>query len=258
MILSPGENIHAVIIVVHGLGEHIHRYSYMADQFKREGMGFLGVDLPGHGRSEGRRGIIKNFKLLREMLSILLNASNQTFPGVPVYIYGHSLGGLIVIDYLLKNKPKIQGAIITSPWLRLNFQPSKAKLAMASVLRYLTPWITQPTGLIPEHISHDRNIVDNYKIDPLVHDKISIGLLNSIMSTASSSVSLVSELKTPVLLIHGTDDLITSFNGSSEFASRSAKIEFKPWEGGYHELHNEPFKDEVFQYIINWIKKRHK
>ena len=87
MIQSPGENTRAVIIMVHGLGEHIQRYNYWADLFKREGIGFLGVDLPGHGNSQGKRGSIKSYSLLFEMLDILLKSCNQTFPGCPVYIY---------------------------------------------------------------------------------------------------------------------------------------------------------------------------
>lgn len=93
MILSPGENLKAVIVFVHGIGEHIHRYDYWAGLFNKAGIGFAGVDLPGHGRSDGRRGHIKSYILLGEMIDILLKSCRQTFPGIPVYLYGHSLGG---------------------------------------------------------------------------------------------------------------------------------------------------------------------
>jgi alpha-beta hydrolase superfamily lysophospholipase len=255
IIQSPGEHTKAVIILVHGLGEHIQRYSSWAESFKNEGIGFLGVDLPGHGRTAGRRGSIRSYSLTDEMLDILLKTCNQTFPGCPVYIYGHSLGGGIVLDYLLRRKPVIKGAIVTSPWLRLSFEPSKIKIAMASVMKYIAPGLTQPSGLDANHISHDVKAVEKYKMDPLVHDKISVSLFDAAMSAAKYSLIHASELNIPTLLLHGSEDLITSPDASREFAGKTAKVELKVWNGGYHELHNETFKEEVFKFIIDWINR---
>jgi alpha-beta hydrolase superfamily lysophospholipase len=255
MIQSPGESIRAVIILVHGLGEHIQRYDYWAGVFNKEGIGFAGVDLPGHGRSEGRRGNIKSYALIGEMLDILLKSCKQTFPGVPVFIYGHSLGGGIVLEYLLRKNPKIKGAIVTSPWLRLSFEPSRGKLILAAVMKNLFPGLTQPSGLVVSHISHDQNVVDKYNSDPLVHGLISVSLFHGAMKAAKYSLEHASDLKIPVLMLHGSDDLICSPEGSREFAEKTTIAELKIWEGGYHELHNEPFKDEVFKYIMGWIKR---
>lgn len=255
MIQSPGENTSAVIILVHGIGEHIQRYVHWADLFKKEGIGFAGVDLPGHGRSEGKRGNIKSYALLGEMLDILISSCKRTFPGVPVYIYGHSLGGGIVLDYLLRKNPKIKAAIITSPWLRLSSEPPKIKLVIASIMKYLLPGLIQPSGLNVSHISHDNNIVEKYKIDPLVHDKISVNLFHEAMTAAEYTLAHAKELKIPTLLLHGNDDLICSPEGSREFAGKSSMVELKIWDGGYHELHNELFREEVFKYIMDWIKR---
>jgi alpha-beta hydrolase superfamily lysophospholipase len=255
MIQSPGDNTLGVIIFVHGVGDHIQRYNHWADLFKKEGFGFTGVDLPGHGRSDGRRGNIKSYALLEEMIDILLKTANRTFPGIPVYIYGHSLGGGVVIDYLLRKNPKIKGAIVTSPWLKLSFEPSKIKLVMAGVIRYLLPGLILPSGLNVGHLSNDRTIVEKYENDPLVHGKISISLFHSAMSAAKYSLEHASELKVRTLLMHGSNDMICSPEGSREFAAKTNKAELKIWEGGYHELQNEPFKDEVFKYIIDWINK---
>lgn len=255
MIESPGENTKAVIIFVHGLGEHIRRYQYWAGLFKQEGIGFVGVDLPGHGRSDGRRGNISNYSLPEEMLDILLSSCKQTFPGCPVYIYGHSLGGGIVLDYLLRRTPKIRGAIVTSPWLRLTFRPPKGKVMIAGIMKYLIPGLVQDSGLDVTHISHDRNVVELYSNDPLIHGKISLSLFTGAMNAAKYSLNHAAELKIPTLLLHGSDDLLTSPEGSREFAGKSNMVELKIWEGGYHELHNEAFKEEVFRYILNWINR---
>jgi Lysophospholipase len=256
MIQSPGENTRAVIILVHGLGEHVHRYLYWAELFKKEGIGFLGVDLPGHGNSHGRRGNIKSYDLLREMIDILLKSCKQTFPGCPIYIYGHSLGGGIVLDYLLKRKPKIKGAIVTSPWLRLSFEPAKSKILMASIMKNLLPGLIQPSGLNVNHISHDEAVVEKYSNDPLVHGKISVSLFYAAMTAAKYSLAHASELNIPTLMIHGSDDMLTSPEGSREFAGKTNMVELKIWDGGYHELHNEPFKNEVFKYIMDWINSK--
>lgn len=256
MILSPGENARAIIVMVHGIGEHIQRYSYMADLFRKEGIAFTGVDLPGHGRSDGRRGNIKSYKLLDEMITIMIDSCRKTFPGIPVYLYGHSLGGGIVLYYILRVNPRIKGAIVTSPWLRLSFEPSKVKVLLASLMKNLVPGLVQPTGLNVSHISHDEAVIANYKTDPLVHDMCSVSLYNEAMKAAKYSLEHASELKIPTLLIHGSDDLINSPEGSREFAGKSDKVKLKIWEGGYHELHNETFKDDVFRYIMEWINNK--
>ena len=256
MIQSPGENTKAVIILIHGLGEHIQRYIYWAGLFKKEGIGFAGVDLPGHGRSEGKRGNIRSYALLREMIDILLKSCNKTFPGIPVYLYGHSLGGTIVLDYLLRRNPKVKGAIITSPWLRLSFEPPKIKLIMASVMKNILPGLIQQSGLNANHLSHDETVVEKYRTDTLVHGKISVSLFHGSMSAAKYSLAHASELKVPTLILHGNDHKILSPEGSREFVGKTVMAKLKIWDGGYHELHNEPFKDEVFAYIMNWINRK--
>ena len=255
IIQSPGENTKAVIIMVHGLGEHIQRYYHWADLFRKEGIGFAGVDLPGHGRSDGKRGNIKNYEILTEMIDILFKTASRTFPGIPVFLYGHSLGGGIVLDYILRKNPKIKGAIITSPWLRLSFEPPKIKLFMASFLKYLLPSLIQQSGLDSIQLSHNEEVVEKYNNDPLVHFKISVSLFYGAINAAKYILSHASELRIPTLLLHGSDDQICSPDGSREFASKSDKVELKIWDGGYHELHNEPDNQEVFYYIIKWINR---
>ena len=256
MIQSPGEKQKAVIILVHGIGEHIHRYDDWAVLFNKEGIGFTGVDLPGHGRSDGTRGDIKSYTLLGEMIDILIKSCDQTFPGCPVYLYGHSLGGGIVLDYLLKRNPKLKGAIVSSPFLRLAFEPPKIKLILASVMKNILPGLIQPSGLNANHICHDITVVEKYKSDPLVHGKISVRLFNEALAAGQYSLMHAAELRTPTLLFHGSDDLLTSPDASREFASKTNMVELKIWDGGYHELHNEPFRDEVFKYIMNWINRQ--
>ncbi|MBG0860218.1 MAG: alpha/beta hydrolase [Bacteroidales bacterium] len=254
-ISSPGEKMRSIFIFVHGIGEHIRRYKPWAGLLNSEGVGFTGVDLPGHGRSDGRRGHISSFSLTDEMIDILIGNVRKTFPGIPVLFYGHSLGGTIVLDYLLRRKPDIKGAVVTSPWLKLSFEPEKYKVVLASVVKYVLPGLIQPAGLVAEHISRDAEVVKGYVSDPLNHDYISVSLFNSTISAAKRSLENASALHVPLLLLHGSADMICSPDGSREFASAAAMSELKIWDGGYHELHNEPFKKEVFDYLVSWINR---
>jgi alpha-beta hydrolase superfamily lysophospholipase len=122
-------------------------------------------------------------------------------------------------------------------------------------MKNILPGLIQPSGLNVRHISHDDNVVAAYSADPLVHGKISVSLFDGAMKAAKYSLDHASELKIPTLIIHGSDDLITSPEGSREFAGKTDMAELKIWEGGYHELHNEVFRDELFTYIMNWINK---
>lgn len=255
IIRSPGENARALILFVHGLGEHLQRYNHWSDLFAGENIAFAGLDLPGHGRSEGRRGSIRSFSVLDEMIDILLKTATRTFPGVPVYLYGHSLGGGIVLDYLIRRNPKIKGAIITSPWLLLSIEPSKIKTMLASVAGRIMPGLVQQSGLNTIHLSHDESVAELYNNDPLVHNKISLRLFMAATNAARNSLRNASDLKIPTLIIHGSDDHICSPEGSKEFAMKTPMAELKIWDGGFHELHNEPFKEEVFKYIVNWMKR---
>jgi acylglycerol lipase len=256
MIRSPGEKMRAGIMLVHGVGEHTGRYSHWVERFLANGIGFVAVDLPGHGKSDGKRGHISSYHKVNEMLDLVIAEFKKTFPGVPLFIYGHSLGGGIALQYILQKKPSLKGAIITSPWLRLSYEPAKAKLVIAGIMRVILPALTQPSGLVVSHLSHDRVVVDAYKADPLTHDKISVALFHSAVKAAEYSLAHAQDLGMPLLIMHGSDDQICSPAGSSEFASKSSLAELKIWEGGYHELHNEIFKDEVFSYIIKWIEKQ--
>lgn len=254
-ISSPGEKLKAIVIMIHGLGEHVRRYRHWSEMFGNEMIGFTGVDLPGHGLSDGRRGHISSYSVTDEMIDILLAETGKTFPGIPVFLYGHSLGGGMLIDYLIRKRPVIKGAIVTSPWLRLAFEPPRFKVVLASIVKNVLPGLLQPSGLNTEHLSTDKQVVEKYKSDPLVHDKISVSLFHSAIKAASASMRSSSDLPAPVLLMHGSSDLICSPEASSGFSAGKKNLEFKLWPGGYHELHNEVFRNEVAAFIIGWMNE---
>ena len=120
----------------------------------------------------------------------------------------------------------------------------------------IIPGLVQPSGLVPEHLSRDKDVVERYISDPGVHDRISVSLFHSAMKAASRSLGHADGLDVPLLLMHGSEDQICSPEGSKEFAGRTKLAELKIWDGGFHELHNEPFKKDVFEFILSWVNRK--
>ena len=126
---------------------------------------------------------------------------------------------------------------------------------LAKAVKSIAPSFVQASGLIVSDISRDPEVVKDYKADPLVHDLISVSLFNEAMSAAGYCLQNSSLLSVPVLLMHGSGDKICSPEGSAQFAANSPNVDLKVWDGGYHELHNDIIKDEVFGYITGWLAK---
>lgn len=246
----------ASIGLVHGMGEHIMRYDHWAEKFVNQGYAVTGMDHRGHGRSEGKRGHIPSYESLLQDVDMLIKKSLEFYPDKPVILYGHSLGGNIVLNHALTRK-NIPRYIVTSPWLKLAFEPPKIKLALAQLMKKIMPGLLQPSGLITRHISHDPEVVKAYENDPLVHERISVRMFISAYTRGEWALANAGKLDRYVLLMHGGDDKLTSADASRRFAEKAGKkVELKIWEEMYHELHNEKIKDDVFAYIIDWLNKK--
>jgi len=250
---SHVENPLAVVLLVHGLGEHAGRYEEWAGRFAATGVAFRAFDLPGHGRSGGRRGTMPPLSKLYSIIEDVINETKHDFSGVPLFLYGHSLGGGLVLNFIVKRKPEISGAIITSPWVKLTETPPKIKLMIASLARKILPDMTQHSGLKTMYLSHDPEVVKVYENDPLVHGMISAGLFASITEAAEETLKNASAITTPMLLIHGRDDMIASPAGTIEVAGAAPNALLKLWDGAYHEVHNDLLKEEHFEFIREWI-----
>lgn len=245
--------VKAVILLVHGLGEHAGRFSSWAAMFNEQGITVRAFDLPGHGRSEGRRGVIPSLEMVYETITLMLAGLASEYPGVPLFLYGHSLGGGIVLSYLVRKRPEVTGAIVTSPWIYLSETPPKAKLMLAKVMKKLMPGLTQPSGLKTEYLSREPGVEGRYNDDELVHGLISVGLYTSMTEAAAETVSRAAEISVPLLLAHGRDDMLTSPAGSVRVAEAAPKATLKLWDGGYHELHNDTVREDHFDFIIEWL-----
>lgn len=244
----------ALICHIHGQSDHSSRFAHVADYFNRKQISFFSADLVGHGKSEGVRGHVNHFHEYIETVDLLLTEAKKIFPGLPVFVYGHSMGGNICINHAFNTQEQIKGYIITSPWIRLAFEPPAWKIALGKTVKSIFPSLLQPTGLDPSLISHDKEVVQRYVDDKLVHGKISASAFFEILTNGKSILLNAGRLHYPILLMHGTGDALTDHKASREFAAmRPDLITYKEFEGLYHEMHNEPEQQQIFDTIYQWI-----
>jgi len=254
---QPEDRPQAAICLVHGMGEHSGRYVHVADRLTKAGYVLFTFDLRGHGKSEGPRGHTPSYEALMQDISFLLEAANKQFPQLPYFLYGHSLGGNLVLNYVLRYKPQLKGVIVTGPWLRLAFEPPVFKVTFGKVMNKIRPSFSQSSGLDTKALSHDSEVVHAYENDPLIHDHISARMFIGIYQSGHWALEHALEFSLPLLLMHGGADKIISVEASREFAGKiTENCTFKIWDNLYHEIHNEPEKEEVFKFLIDWLDKK--
>jgi len=247
----------AVICLVHGMGEHSGRYAHVAQHLVDAGYSVIAYDHRGHGKSGGKRGHTPSYDLLLDGVSDLLKQADKIAPGSRKFIYGHSMGGNVVLNYVLRRKPEIAGVIASSPWLKLAFEPPKFEVTLGRLVNNIFPGFTQSTKLDSTAISRDKKVVEAYDNDPLVHDKISARFFVEMYAAAAWALEHASEMKLPLLIFHGTEDRLTSPEGSKQFAEKvKGNGTFKLWNGLYHETHNEPEKEDVLKSIVTWLDSK--
>ena len=252
-------NANAVVCMVHGLGEHINRYEHFAEYLQQYNIAMIGNDHHGHGKSGGKRGHAPNYEAFMDEIDVLIDEAKQRYPNLPIFLYGHSMGGNFVMNYALKRAPKIAGIISSGPAITIPkpSQPSAALLLFAKIMNNIFPSLQQPNGLDPNHVSKDETVVKKYIDDPLVHNQISIRTALNIINYGENLNKNTKALPIPLLLMHAEEDHLTDPQGSIDFAKRvGGDLTFKLWSGMYHEIHNEPGHQEVFKFVLDWMKTK--
>jgi acylglycerol lipase len=248
-----------VVCLIHGLGEHSGRYEHWASLLNQAGYSVVSYDLRGHGKSGGKRGHVSSFDDYLKDTVLLVKEAKEKFPELSCFLYGHSLGALIVNYYVLRTNPKLAGVVISALSNKTTLQEQKGKVLLSKVLGSIVPTLTIQSGLIPSTISRDPDIVERYIKDPLVHDKVTVGWGKSTLEAISWMEQHASEWTLPVLIMHGEKDILGYAQGSREFSSKiKGDVTLKIWSGLFHEIHNEPEKEEVFGYLHQWLDEHSK
>ena len=249
---NKSNNIKANILIIHGLGEHQGRYNHVADYYTNHKFGVYSYDQRGHGKSEGKRGHSPGIEFSLNDLERVI----KTLPSKPLFIYGHSFGGNILTNFLLRKKPKnINGAILSAPWFKLVKQLNPLEKFLIRILNNIAPSLTQNNRLNENDLSHDESICKTYINDPLRTGKVSIRLFHDFFKSGIWAIENATNLSTKTLLIHGSKDLIVDKNGTLEFAKNAGKIcDYKIFSNTKHEPHNDFTKEEVLSFTLNWLQ----
>ena len=254
----PKTDIKASIIIVHGLGEHSGRYDNVVNHLLPQGYAIYGFDLLGHGKSEGHREFVQQYEDFPETLTIYKNKVKSWQPGKPLFLLGHSMGGLIATEYLIDHSREFTGAIISAPLIAVPGNISQFTIFSGKILSAIAPKIGI-TALDPTAISKDPEVVEDYINDPLVFQgkttaRLSVELLKAIMRVNDE----VSKIDAPFIVLQGSDDLLVNPDGARMLyeGAKSQDKTLKFYDGLYHEVFNEPERDRVLADIIHWLNAR--
>lgn len=247
----------AVVVLVHGMGEHSGRYAdFVIPKLLNAKFGVIAYDQFGHGKTTGKRGHNPGYTCVLSALELMIEKARIIFGNLPVFIYGHSMGGNVVLNFGLKNPNLLQGIISSSPFLRLSFSPPGWKLRLAKWMQSVYPSITLRNGIDPNSLSRNPQAVEEYKNDPRVHDRVSPNYSIPFIRQGQWAMDHAKELQIPTLILHGTADQLTDHKASEAFAKANPEfVQLKLYPDCYHELHNEFVREEFLDYIVRWIEQ---
>lgn len=246
----------AILALVHGLGEHSGRYENVVEALVPAGYAIYSFDLRGHGRSPGQRGHIDHWEQFRGDVGAFLRYVEAEEPGKPLFLMGHSLGGLIVLEYVLHHPERLEGVIASAPGLSTEgFSP--VVMLLSRILSRIWPTFSTSTGLDATAISCDPAVVEAYQTDPLVHDKATARLGTEAAAAIEWTLDHAADLEIPLLIIHGTDDRIVPHRASEAFFEQVPGPDKERHELAecYHEPHNDVRWERAVTILRDWLAR---
>tara|TARA_B110000977_G_C10930927_1_gene437034 strand:+ start:1 stop:846 length:846 start_codon:yes stop_codon:yes gene_type:complete len=247
------EKAKGTLCIIHGLGEHQNRYAHVAQFYSDNGFKVYSYDQRGHGKSEGKRGHTPSLNYsLDDLERVIKSVSYQN-----LFLYGHSFGGNVLVNFLLRKNPTyVRGAVLSSAWLKLSIKPRPIELYIAKIMHKLMPSFTQNNKLKSVDLSNELHISKEYEEDPLTHDQISLRLFLEFYPAGEWALKNADKLSIKTLMFHGADDLIICKSGTEKFAQNNTHfIESKIFEDTKHEPHNDIKQADVFEYTLAWLEK---
>lgn len=246
----------AGVIIIHGLGEHIGRYDHVYEALAEKQVVAYGMDLRGHGRSEGRRGHTPSYDLLMEDIEELMKTFRSDYNELPMFLFGHSMGGNLVVNYVIRKKTnELRGFVISSPWLKLAFDPPAWQVAAGNYMSKIFPGFSQENNLDPSGLSKISAVAEAYTKDPLVHSKITAGLYVNISKAGNFALANADKIEIPGYAYHGAKDPVTNYDATAALAASNTKMLWKGYENVYHEGHNDEEQEEIINDLISWLLK---
>lgn len=255
----PGASAKAVLLVVHGSGEHSGRYGNVVDYFVPRGFAVCAFDLYGHGKSGGARKFVRKFEDYAEIVADHDRLVRQRFPDAPVFLVAHSLGALIALYFLLDHQEDFRGAVLSGSLVKVPENVSVATIVVGQVLSRLMPRAGILDQSYDDLISRDPEVVRAARADPLMyHGKMTARLAAESLKAMQRVEREQAKISLPLLILHGGADRIVEPSNARLLAERvgSEDTTVRLYDGLYHEVFNEPERHQVFNDIEQWLDAR--
>ncbi len=255
---SPGPSSRGAVAIIHGYGHHTTSFEELAGNLCASGFTVHGFDQRGHGLSPGKRGHIASFATDLDDMSCFLDAIRPATEGRPLFIFGHSLGGLILGHFVVEHKPEVAGLVFSSALLKIPDSVSPLLVRWGNFLGTVTPWL--PVQKVDYRwVSRDAMVLESLLQDPLRHT----GVMNArtgaeIARTIAAFEGRMPEISDPVLLFHGAADRLTDPDGTRALYSKAASEDktLEIFEDGYHELFNDLERERFTTEMCDWLVER--
>ena len=248
----------ALVAIAHGLGEHSARYAALAADLVQTGCSVVALDLPGHGEAPGPRGDVPSWEQLRDRVVPAMFTVLRGMPGqpmkLPTVLFGHSLGGVLALDFALAHPSALVGVVAASPGLRAGMPPWW-KLALGHAARVTAPSVGFRHGLDESGMSRDPEVLALRRRDALVHDRISPRLYFSFNEARQRVLREARRLQVPALLLQGMADRVVDPKGALEFnvAAPHGMARLLAYPDAYHELFNDPDRARPVKDLVGWL-----
>jgi alpha-beta hydrolase superfamily lysophospholipase len=257
-IWTPDIAPRGVVVLSHGFGEHARRYDHVAARFGQDGLVTYALDHRGHGRSGGKRVLVKNISEYTRDFDTLVGIATKEHPGLARVVLGHSMGGGIVFAYGVERPDDYDLMVLSGPAVAAQSAVSPLLLLIAKVLGAIAPGLPVQQ-LDANAISRDPAVVNAYNTDPLVHHgKVPAGIARALLTIGETMPQRAPALTAPLLVVHGSDDALIPVDGSRQLvqAVGSSDVELKVYPRLFHEVFNEPERFSVLDDVVSWINAR--
>ena len=256
----PEAEVRAAFVLVHGLKDHSVRYDHAGYWLAGRGYAVYALDLRGHGESEGERFFVESFDEYVEDLAVFVSRVRGWEEEKPLFLLGHSMGGAVACSFVLNRRPDLQGLVLTAPALEPNENVSPVLILLAGVISRLFPR-APVTKVDVKSLSHLPAVVEAARKDPLSSERPAPARTgHEILKAMRHIREWAAEISIPLLVMHGTEDHLTNPRGSETFFKRAGSGDktIKLYEGLYHEILNEPEREQVLGDIVHWTDARSK
>jgi alpha-beta hydrolase superfamily lysophospholipase len=251
---TPARPAKARVLLVHGIGEHSGRYEALVAHLCGAGYAVRAFDLRGHGRSEGRRGDTRFAPTFDDIDRLL---DEERGHGLPLFLFGHSLGGLIVLAYGIERRPALAGVVASAAALHTAVREQRVKVLLTRLLGRVLPGVSVDPGLDATLLSRDPAVVEDYLGDPLVHRRMTLGLGRDAMTAIDRVLGHRDGFPAALLLLHGDADRVNYPSGSRHVAARlGERCTLREYPGVYHQPHTDPDSPRVFADLSAWLDRR--